>query len=304
MRMRLPPMTHATPDLPETPPPPAAAAVVAAFAALARLRRETTAALPEPQPGIAHDPDRFAAGVPLLDGVATEELAAGLLAAAAMLPGIADIFPALAQEAHALAEALAQRPDMGRRLCDVALDGGEDGLAALAEDAGLPPAVLAFLGRELLAVAVRRQAAALSTLADDALWQKPSCPVCGSAPDAGLLKEKQEQSEFLVAKAGRLLLHCSLCGHLWRFPRLRCLACGEGDQEKLDLLIPAGRERERIHTCATCGHYLIVLNRVESLSDKDLDLDAAPAGLSHLDAAAQAKGYRPLCDAPWNRLEE
>jgi len=289
-------------DLPEAPPPPGAAAVVATFAALALLRRETAASLPEPRPGIAYDPDAFAAGTPLLANVAPEEIEAGFLAAAALLlPGLAAIFPAIGREATGLSQTLARQPRLARPLLDAALGGLEDDLAALSDEIGLPAAALAFLTHEILAAVLRREAAHLAPLADDALWQKSACPVCGAGPDIGMLKEKPEQSEFLIAKAGRLMLHCSLCGHLWRFARLKCPACGEVEQDKLELLIPAGRERERIHVCTTCGHYLIVLNRVDS--EIDLDLDVAPAGLSHLDAVAQAKGYLPLCPAPWNQFD-
>lgn len=298
-------LTHTTPDLPEAPPPPGAEAVLATFAALAKLRREIAATLPEPRPGLAYDPDRFAAGTPLLANADPEGIVAATLAAApAFLAGLAGIFPAIAPQTALLAEALAERPDLADGLADAVLNGREDLTESLSAGIGLAPAALAFLARELLATVLRREAATLAPLADDALWQKPTCPICGSAPDMGMLKEQQEPSEFLIAKAGRLSLHCSLCGHLWRFPRLLCPACGEGEQEKLDILIPAGRDRERIHTCSTCGRYLIVLNRVESVSDRDLDPDVAPAGLSHLDAAAQAKGYAPLCPTPWNQFGE
>lgn len=302
MRAPLTPLTHTGPDLPETPPPPGAAAILATFTTLAGLRREVAAALPEPRPGIAYDPDAFAAGTPLLANVAPEDIEAGFLAAAALLlPGIADIFPAIGREANNLAKALAMQPRLVKPLLDAALGGLDDDLAVLSDAIGLPAATLAFLIHEVLAAVLRREADHLAPLAEDALWQKPTCPVCGAGPDIGMLKEKREPSEFLLAKAGRLLLHCSLCGHLWRFSRLTCLSCGEQDQEKLELLIPAGRERERIHVCTTCGHYLIVLNRVDS--EADLDLDVAPAGLSHLDAVAQAKGYFPLCPAPWNQFD-
>ncbi len=301
--MRIPPtLSHARPDLPEAPPPPGVDAIAAAFAALARLRREVASALPEPAPGLAYDPERFAAGRPLLaDRRPADFEAAFGQAALLLLPRLGDIFPALAREAAMLGQALAQGPRLAGLLAGLLWDGAAKETADLAMDLGLSPAALAFLGREVLATVLRREAAALAPLADDALWKKPCCPICGALADMGLLQEKSEASEFLVAKAGRLSLHCSLCGHLWHFPRLVCPSCGESDHEKLDLLIPAGRDRERIHACATCGRYLIVRNRVES--ELDLDPDAAPAGLVHLDAAAQAKGYAPLCPAPWNQLK-
>uniref|UniRef100_I2Q4X3 Uncharacterized protein involved in formate dehydrogenase formation n=1 Tax=Desulfovibrio sp. U5L TaxID=596152 RepID=I2Q4X3_9BACT len=298
-------MTHTTPDLPEAPPPPGAEAVLATFAALAKLRREVAATLPEPRPGLAYDPDRFAAGTPLLANADPEGIVAGILAAAPpLLSGLAEIFPAIAKESLLLVDILGRRPDLAAPLAESVLNGRMEVTEAVAGEIGLPPGALDFLAREILGTVLRRETATLSPLADDALWQKPICPICGSAPDLGMLKEHREPSEFLVAKAGRLQLHCSLCGHLWRFPRLKCLACGEGDQGKLDVLIPAGRDRERIHTCSTCGRYLIVLNRVESVSDRDMDPDVIPAGLSHLDAAAQAKGFTPLCPAPWNQFGE
>jgi len=62
----------------------------------------------------------------------------------------------------------------------------------------------------------------------------------------------------------------------------------------------AGRERERIHTCSTCGRYLLVLDMVDSGVACDVDL--IPIRLVHLDAVAQAKGFAPLAVSAWNRL--
>jgi FdhE protein len=303
MRFPLFPSGSGRPDLPEAPPPPGTEAVAATFAALARLRRETAAVLPDAPVDTAFDPNRFATGVPLLtdrDPAAFE--AAFLAAATAMLPRLADSIPAVAGQAAILAEALVREPGLACPIAGAVLDGQEDAVAGLADKLGLPPGGLVFLTREIASAVLHREAAVLSPVADDALWHKSYCPICGAAPDLGLLKEKPEPSEFLVAKAGRLLLHCSLCGHLWRFPRLRCPSCGEGEQEKLGLFIAAGRERERIHTCETCRRYWIVLDRVEA--EARLDPDAVPAGLAHLDAAAQARGFTPLCRTAWNQFEE
>lgn len=301
--MRIPSdLTRLTPDLPDVPPPEPLAEVIDRFTALATLRREVAAKLPDDAVGVAYDPDRFAAGSPLLAEVGPAALAPSFLSAAALLfPELADIFPAVARPAHALAQALAMMPRLAEPVVAALAGGSEEDIAALAQEIDISPGALVFLAREALAAVLRAKARTLSPLADDALWQKPGCPVCGGPPDCGMLKEQREPSEFLVAKSGRLFLHCSLCGHQWRFPRLKCVACGEGEQEQLDVLYPAGRDRERIHACRSCGHYLIVLNRVETLAETDLDM--APAALIHLDAAAQARGYAPVCDTPWNHLD-
>ena len=301
MRMRF---SHAPqPDLPDVAPPAEAAAIAAPFAALATLRRAIAADLPQGLFEVAYDPDRFAAGQTLLDTADLPALVPGFLAAAQpLLPGIAAIFPALARETTILSQALAQGPRLAGALLAGFFDEATDDLTPLAAEIGLRPATLLFLTRELVGTVLRAEAPRLTVLADDALWRKDHCPVCGSAPDLGLLKEQAEPSEFLVAKAGRLLLHCSLCGHLWRFPRLVCPSCGEGEHDKLDLFVPEGRERERIHACATCRHYLVVTNRVDT--DAAFDADAAPAALAHLDAAAQERGYTPICATAWNQFGE
>ena len=301
MRMRIP---HVTPlDLPDVPPPAEAAAIAAPFAALAKLRRDIAAALPRGLFDLAYDPDRFAAGETLLAPGDMATLIPGFLRAAeSLLPGMAAIFPALARETAVLSQGLAQSPRLAGVLLAGFFDEAAEDLTTLAAEIGLRPETLLFLTREIVATVLRAEAPGLAALADDALWRKDHCPVCGSAPDLGLLKEQAEPSEFLVAKAGRLILHCSLCGHLWRFRRLVCPSCGEGEHEKLDLLMPAGRERERIHTCATCRRYLVVTNRVDS--DAAFDADAAPAALAHLDAAAQERGFTPICATPWNQFGE
>jgi FdhE protein len=301
MRMRIP---HAPqPDLPDMPPPDASQALAQPFVALAAARRDIAAGLPQGLFAVAYDPDRFAAGETLLADVEPAVLVPGFLAAAEkLLPAMGVIFPALARETAELAQFLAQGPRLAGALVAAFFTDAAEDFQALGAEMGIRPETLLFLTQEIVATVLRAEAPGIAALADDALWRKSHCPVCGSAPDLGLLKEQPEPSEFLIAKAGRLMLHCSLCGHLWRFPRLTCPTCGETDHEKLELFMPEGRVRERIHACSTCRRYFVVTNRVDS--DLAFDPDALGPALAHLDAAARERGYEPVCVTPWNRADD
>ena len=300
MRMRIP---HAPqPDLPDMPPPDASQALAQPFVALAATRREIAAGLPQGLFAVAYDPDRFAAGETLLAEVDPAVLVPGFLAAAEkLLPAMTGIFPALSREAGTLGQFLAQGPRLAGALVAAFFTDAAEDFQALGAEMGIRPETLLFLTQEIVATVLRAEAPGIAALADDALWRKSHCPVCGSAPDLGLLKEQPEPSEFLIAKAGRLMLHCSLCGHLWRFPRLTCPTCGETDHEKLELFMPEGRVRERIHACTTCRRYFVVTNRVDS--DLAFDPDSLGPALAHLDAAARERGYEPVCVTPWNQFE-
>lgn len=295
-------LSQATPDLPDTPPPPELAPLIEAFSALIELRRQTAASLPEGPVALAHDPQALAAGQPLLATLAPDVLARGVATAAGtMLPALGRLFAPTADDCQKLARAQAKDASLAGRLLAALVDDAEAPLLALAGELDIPPAGLVFLTRELLAAVLRRVASGLAPLIDDATWQRGRCPVCGAAPDVGMLKEKRENSEFLLAKSGHLFLHCSLCGHVWGFSRQICPACGETGHERRDLYLPKGRERERIHACTACGSYLLVLNQVDS--DRSIDLDLAPVTLVHLDIVAQGKGYHPLAATAWNRFQ-
>lgn len=300
MRMRIP---HAPqPDVPDMPPAAESQALAEPFVALAQARREIAAGLPQGLFEVAYDPERFAAGETLLADVDPAVLVPGFLAAAEkLLPAMGDIFPALSREAAALGQSLAQGPRLAGALVAAFFTDAAEDFQTLGMEMGLRPETLLFLTQETVATVLRAEAPGIAALADDALWRKNHCPVCGSAPDLGLLKEQPEPTEFLIAKAGRLLLHCSLCGHLWRFPRLVCPSCGEGDHEKLELFVPEGRQRERIHACTTCRRYFVVTNRVDS--DLAFDPDSLGPALAYLDAAARERGYEPVCVTPWNQFE-
>ncbi|MDR3569902.1 MAG: formate dehydrogenase accessory protein FdhE [Syntrophobacteraceae bacterium] len=274
--------------------------IVAAFAALAKERNALKidlAGMPVPD----LDEEAFGAGEPFLGRIDWSIFYGEFLRSARrLLPVLGKVFSPVACSASGLLAALEERSELPEMLIKASLTGDFGALGPLAEKAALPAKVLSFLAAELLKPFLRALEERTGGLADNALWCKGRCPVCGGGPDYGVLKEKGDPSEFLVSKSGRLWLHCPLCGHFWRFVRLVCPACGENDHEQLDVLTVRGRERDRIHSCRSCGRYLPVIDLVES--GLRLHPDLAPLGFIPLDILAWQEGYAPISLAPWNQL--
>ncbi len=265
------------------------------FALLARRRDEIAMALAVP--AAVFDEKSFEAGEPLLAGIAPSLLNGGFVQSAqSILPLLAEIFSPLQPHAAALLSVIEAMPGRTATIIEAACTGNIDPLAA---EFHIPVGTLYFLCLECLKPVFRAFRKTMGGLADDALWCRGRCPVCGGGPDYGLLKERHDPSEFIVSKSGRLWLHCCLCGHLWRFVRLVCPACGENGHDRLNILTVRGRERDRIHACRGCGQYLPVMDLVES--SKKLHPDLAPLGLISLDILAAKEGYRPIVSAPWNQ---
>jgi FdhE protein len=273
--------------------------IVEAFAEVARVRETLSANNVRWPDAATFDASAFGAGRPLLDGFAPLEFRRSFgVAARGLLPVIKKVFPHIAPGVVRLRKALRKPGVAVPQILEAALGESPGGLDALAESMETSPGALAFLVRELLKPGFMAAAEHLGPLADDDLWCKGYCPVCGSGPDFGMLKEKPEKSEYLVSKSGRLHLHCALCGHVWRFVRLVCPSCGEEDHEELDVFTAEGREHERIHACRSCNRYLLVIDMVGSREKFHPEL--APLGLVPLDLLARERGYEPVTPTPWN----
>ncbi len=247
------------------------------------------------------DPDAFGRGEPLWASRDISGLERCLLdAGEQLLPVIERTFPHIASDAARLREALSERPGLAAQFLQASLHDGRESLDAIAEAIAIPTDSMSFLILEILNPCLRRAAERLAALIDEDLWYRSTCPICGGAPDFGFLKEKGDDSEFLISKAGRMNLHCSLCGSVWRFVRLVCPSCGQGDQEQMEILTVAERPRERIHVCHSCHRYLLVVDLMER-NDR-LHPVLTPLGLLSLDILAQGKGYEPLAVTPWNQF--
>jgi FdhE protein len=290
---------------------PALADIAASLALLIRARQAAASALPQTSLlGVSPNPACLSLGRPLLgdllEGLAGEpgqEVCERFRSAAkSVLPAAAQAFPAIAPDLAKVAVALDRDPGMAAALLRGLAPGGP-GMGLAARAIGASEDALGIAAAETLFALLTHEAGLLADMVDQDGWRRGHCPVCGGGPDAGLLAVGGgEESEFLIAKAGQLWLHCGQCGVLWRFPRLRCVSCGCEDHKKLELLVAGEgmQDHERAQLCHECGQYLNMVNMVDR-SDR-LNPEMLAAALLHLDVLAQEKGFKPLTPSPWNTL--
>jgi len=119
-------------------------------------------------------------------------------------------------------------------------------------------------------------------------WGKGYCPICGDFPSIALIEETE----------GKRFLHCSSCGHDWRFTRVVCPYCENEAQSGMDYFYVENKTQESAFVCEKCRKYLITLNRAGTLFSRDMDISAI--SLIHLDMIMQDKGYAPMTLCAWN----
>ncbi len=245
------------------------------------------------------DAETFSQGIPLLTGSFGKEFEQIFLeSAAVMLPALAKAFPSVKSQAMAVNAALEDSPGFAAGCIKAVLAQEEKNLDSLSEMVSVPAPALFFLLQEVARPCLRLAESRLGAMADNDLWFKGYCPVCGMRPDVGYLKEKDNTSEFLISKAGRLWLNCSMCGHQWRFMRVVCPSCGQEDHKRLEVLSSDAKPHERIHVCLDCKRYLPVMDLTSF--GGPFNPAVAPLSLAYLDILAQEKGYRPMTSRPWN----
>jgi FdhE protein len=122
-----------------------------------------------------------------------------------------------------------------------------------------------------LQVYFAHRAAALPVAALRLLPQRGLCPVCGSAPVAGV-----------ITAAGRATgvryLHCGLCATAWNHVRAVCINCGESRTLVLwDL--EGGNGAVKAETCDACHCYAKMLYQAQDMAVEPLADDLASLGL-------------------------
>ena len=217
--------------------------------------------------------------------LATEEA----LAVAERLTGaLARGFPENAAMFHKTMQALASRPSPIKALCRALLRHDDEPLhrfvrRQLQGDETCLDALRMLLLQTCRALAAKATLRVRKTGRDATDRQERLCPCCHSPADMSLLHEKE----------GKRLLHCSLCGHTWRYSRTACPNCGADKADNLEVVFAEGCPEERAERCLSCHTYIL------SVDTRPLDIPADLAyyvtlGMGHLDVLMQEDSAQPL----------
>lgn len=125
-----------------------------------------------------------------------------------------------------------------------------------------------------------RISAGLSVKKED--WLNEVCPFCGYMPDF---------SKIVEAKDNMRKLHCSLCEEEWEFPRLKCHACGNTEQETLGFYEFEDNPDYRVYYCEKCKNYIksVRIPKLKEESGYDLTIEDIATGF--LDSTMINKNY-------------
>jgi FdhE protein len=156
-------------------------------------------------------------------------------------------------------------------------------IISLSEKLRVNPEIISFLITNSIKPIYESYSKGLKDYINQERWWKGYCPVCGSEPYISELKDEGgvEGARFLV---------CSTCGFEWRFNRLKCPFCENGDHEKLRYFYTEKEGRSyRVDVCDNCKRY------IKTIDTKALGIEFIPVlediGTLHLDILAQKEGY-------------
>jgi FdhE protein len=149
------------------------------------------------------------------------------------------------------------------------------------------PRCLNFLVQSSLTPGLIKVEAELSLLLPASeSWNHGHCPLCGSLPLIGRLKDNE----------GFRMLTCSFCRHEYRVQRLGCPYCGERKSEKLEYFDAEDEPGVMVEICKSCTGY------IKTLDFRKFDVVCIPVlddlGSLPFDILAQKKGFsRPSLSA-------
>ena len=158
------------------------------------------------------------------------------------------------------------------------------------KDLKISPSNASFLMNLVSRVVLERRAKEITAALGEYSWEKGYCPICGEFPSIALIEEE----------GGKRFLHCSSCGHDWRFTRAVCPYCEYEAQREMDYYYVENKTQESAFVCDKCKKYLVTLYRAGHVFERDMDISAI--SLIHMDIIMQGKGYEPMAICAWNVL--
>ncbi|EGJ50129.1 formate dehydrogenase accessory protein FdhE [Desulfocurvibacter africanus] len=143
------------------------------------------------------------------------------------------------------------------------------------------PRLLSFLAQASLTPSLRATAEAVADRAKlNVARNNGHCPICGSLPFIGSLREKE----------GYRYLSCSFCHSDYRAKRLACAYCGEDNQQHLEYFESADEPGYRVELCHSCKRYVktadfrnydrLCVPGLDDLESLALDIRAVEEGYS------------------------
>jgi FdhE protein len=182
------------------------------------------------------------------------------------------------QALHASWRVSRESPAWSEMVLRAVLSEDAAGLLGAAEQTGLEPQVLGFLGLTALSpfLDVLREAYA-GRMADDE-WGLGICPLCGSEPDMACFD-----------KSGKRRLCCGFCGTEWSYPRRKCPFCANTDPETLGYFVDEEREALRVDFCETCTRYIKTVNA--GLLEEPAPMEVERLASVYLDVLALEHGF-------------
>lgn len=114
---------------------------------------------------------------------------------------------------------------------------------------------------------------------DPAGWNHSHCPVCGDQPNMAKL----------VGKEGYRKLYCGRCETEWRFKRIGCPYCQDGNSSQTTFITLDDYKQYRVYLCDRCKSYL---KTVDERVVGEVDLFCEDLATASLDEMAQAEGYQ------------
>ncbi|NTW76423.1 MAG: formate dehydrogenase accessory protein FdhE, partial [Syntrophaceae bacterium] len=185
--------------------------------------------------------------------------------------GIKEGMPQLAESVDLITDLIEKEKINPADYFQAPAEGGSNPADSWTKDLKVSPSNASFLMSLVSRVVLERRNKEITAALGEFEWEKGYCPICGTFPSIALIEEQ----------GGKRFLHCSACGHYWRFTRIICPHCENEAAKGMDYFYVENKTQESAFICDKCKKYLVTLYRAGSLFARDMDVSAI--SLIHLD---------------------